>query len=443
MGTGARCPNCGALVDDATSCPDCGFQLGAADSIPLWEQERWSLLVRADRSWFDSVEPEGLDFPDQPQSRRIALLGDQVSIGRRRRTKAFEPDVDLSGSLEDLGVSHHHVVLMRQPGGDWALVDEDSTNGTFLNDDPDPVPAHQRIPLRDGDRVHVGAWTTMTIEREDVLPAEQQEDDVPSRDTRSLARGRNAFAVALLGPLECVVAGEPASPTAPKERAVLALLSLRIGASVTVGELEWAIWGEEVPRTASKALQGYISALRHLLPQSAIETTPGGYRLVGPRDAIDVFRFERRCVRAREMLSNGHPGAAVAELDRTLELWRGEPLPELADGPLGLTEVPRLREIRASAQEDRFEGRLQLGDHQGVLADLQAAVEEEPLRERRWGQLMLALYRSGRHGEALRAYQRLRELFIDTFGIEPSEELSTLDRAIVLQDPELRWTPLT
>ena len=224
---------------------------------------------------------------------------------------------------------------------------------------------------------------------------------------------------------------------------MLALLALRIGASVTVGELEWALWGEHEPRTAGKALQGYISALRHLLPEGSIETTPGGYRLVGPRDAIDVYRFERRCARGRELLRSGHPGAAVAELARTLELWRGDPLPELADGPLGAAEAPRLRELRASAQEDLFEGRLQLGDHQGVVAALQAAVEEEPLRERRRGQRMLALYRSGRQVEALRSFQNLSEELGETFGIEPAEEIVALDRLIAMQDPELRWTPLS
>ena len=140
-----------------------------------------------------------------------------MRIGRRRKAKGHQPEVDLSGPLEDLGVSHHHAVLMRQPAGDWALVDEESTNGTFLNDEADPVPAHQRLPLQDGDRVHLGAWTTLTIEREDVVPADSPDDDAPSRDTRSIARGRSAFSVALLGPLETVVAGQPASPTAPKE----------------------------------------------------------------------------------------------------------------------------------------------------------------------------------------------------------------------------------
>jgi len=435
------CPNCGAPVGSSSACADCGFQLSAADSVPLWEQERWILWARADRSWFDSVEPEGLSFPERSQSRRIPLLGDQVRIGRRSTKKGIEPDIDLSGALEDIGVSHQHAVLMRQPAGDWALVDEDSTNGTFVNDGTDPLPAQVRIPLHDGDEIHVGAWTTLTVEREEVLDRADRDDEAPSRDTRALARGRTSFSIDLLGPLEVTVAGNRASAGAPQQRAVLALLALRIGASVSATELEWAIWGDEEPTTAGKALQGYIMALRRLVPAGSIETTTGGYRLVGPREAIDVFRFERRCARGRELLKSGHPGAAVAELGRALDLWRGDPLPDLAGGPLGAIETPRLFEMRSNAQEDLFEGRLQLGDHQDVVADLTLAVENEPLRERRWGQLMLALHRSGRQVESLRRFQQLSEIFGDEYGIEPSAELVALDRSIALGDPELRWAP--
>jgi len=140
------------------------------------------------------------------------------------------------------------------------------------------------------------------------------------------------------------------------------------------------------------------------------------------------------------LLASGHPGSAVAEGTRAMELWRGDPLPDLIDGPVGSTEVARLHELRATAEEDLVEGRLQLGDHLGVLPDLQAAVEREPLRQRRWAQLMLALYRSGRQVEALRAFQRVRELLGEEHGVEPSAEIMALERAIVLDAPELQWT---
>ncbi len=123
-----------------------------------------------------------------------------------------------------------------------------------------------------------------------------------------------------------------------------------------------------------------------------------------------------------------------------MELWRGEPLRDLTDGPAGAGEVARLSERRASTEEDLFEGRLQLGDHQGVLPDLKAAVEAEPLRERRWAQLMLAMYRSGRQVEALRTFHRYRTILAEEHGVEPSSEIVGLEQAIVLEKSELRWT---
>jgi DNA-binding SARP family transcriptional activator len=204
------------------------------------------------------------------------------------------------------------------------------------------------------------------------------------------------------------------------------------------------MWGESETKTAVKALQGYVSALRQILPDEAIETTtPLGYRLAAPKDCIDVFRFERYCARGRALLASGHPGAAVAEITRALALWRGEALLDLINGPSGATEVVRLDERKADAEEDLFEGRLQLGDHHSLVADLWPAVEAEPFRQRRWAQLMLALYRSGRPVEALRAFQRLRSELGEGHGMEPSAELVALERGIVMDRPDLQWTPPT
>ncbi len=435
-----RCPNCGSLTETSSSCSQCGYHFEIPDSIPVWEEQRWDIVARPDRAYYEQVEPGGIEFPDTVHSRRIPLHGDYVRIGRRSLSKGIVPEIDLSGPLEDVGVSHRHAVLMRQPEGDWALVDQRSTNGTFLNADHDPVPPDQPVPLRDGDRIHIGAWTALTVERGDAPEHLGTDDEAPSRDTRSVARGRFGMDVALLGPLQLTVAGEPVVIGAPKARAVLAVLALRIGASVSSGDLEWALWGDREPRTANKALQGYISTLRRDLPDGAIETTPRGYQLLGPKDVVDVFRFERRSARGRELLEAGHPGSAVAEHLRALELWRGDPLPDLTDGPVGSTEVTRLRELKATTEEDLVEGRLKLGDHVGVLPEAQAAVEEEPLRQRRWAQLMLALYRSGRQVEALRAFQRVREILGEEYGVEPAADLLALERAIVLDSSELRWT---
>ena len=413
------CPNCGSPPSAAPNCVECGYLLGAPDSVAMWAAENWEVVVRPDRGYYEMVEPDGMEFPSETYARRIPLTGDHMRIGRSSRTKDIRPEIDLSGGLEDTGVSHRHAVLMRQPWGTWSLVDQDSTNGTFLNDDEDAITHNHPVPLSDGDRIHLGAWTTLTIERLDPAEVHLEADSRPSVDTRNITHGRRSVEIDLLGPLQLRVRGEGVPVTAAKERAVLATLALNVGASVPVLDLEWALWGEEEPKTANKAIQVYIGQLRRKLPEDTIETTQQGYRLACTKDGVDVFRFERRCGRGRTLLASGHPGAAVAELSRALELWRGEPVIDLAEGPAGTAEVVRLHERRAGAEEDLFDGRLQLGDHHGLVADLRAAVEAEPLRQRRWAQLMLALYRSGRQGDVARV-QRVRGVLDHEYGVEPS-----------------------
>jgi len=438
-----RCPNCGASLGADMRCIACAYLVGASDSVAPWLAENWEAVIRADRAFYEMLEPDGMDFPDRTSTRRVPLTGDHVRIGRRSRSKRVQPEIDLSDALEDTAVSHRHAVFMRQPQGTWALVDQESTNGTYLNDDEDPIPANQPLPLSDGDRIHVGAWTTITVERLDAPEAPHLElESRPSKDTRNIAHGRRAVEVDLLGPLRLRVRGEEVELTASKERAVLTLLALRIGTAMSAVDIEWGLWGEAEPKTANKTLQVYISNLRKKLPDNVIETSAQGYRLNGPRDSVDVFRFERRCGRGRALLTSGHPGAAVVWLDRALELWRGDPFLDLSDGPTGTTESVNVSERRATAQEDRFEGRLQLGQHHDIVAELGVAVDAEPLRQRRWGQLMLALYRSGRKVDALRSYQRLRDV-LDDHGLEPSTELNALDNAIAMDRPDLQWTAPT
>ncbi|MFZ0249132.1 MAG: BTAD domain-containing putative transcriptional regulator [Acidimicrobiales bacterium] len=448
-GADDRCPNCGSPPGAGATCSECGYPRSAPVTEAPWVEQNWEVVVRPDREYYEMLEPDGMEFPEVTASHRFPLVGDLVSIGRRSKRKATQPEIDLSGSMEDTGVSHRHAVLMRRPEGDWALVDQESTNGTYLNADREPVAANQPIPLSDGDRVHVGAWTTLTMERRDAGPAGHADlDSRPSKDTRNLARANRRVEIDLLGPLRLRVSGEDVPIGAPTKRSakrsVLALLALRVGTPVSALDLEWAVWGEEETKTAVKALQGYVVDLRQVLPEDTIETTtPLGYCLRVPKDSIDVGRFERRCGRGRALLASGHPGAAVAELTRALELWRGEPLLDLANGPVGTTESVRLHELKAEAEEDQFEGRLQLGEHHSLVADLWPAVESEPLRQRRWAQLMLALYRSNRQIEALRAFERLRLEIGERHGLEPSTELVALDQAIATNHADLQWTPPT
>lgn len=129
----------------------------------------WAAVVSADREHFDAVQaqdgPDAADiaFPAYCPDRRFSLTGTQIRIGRRSRSRGLEPEIDLTGPPADPGVSHLHAVLLAQAGGGWALVDPGSTNGTTINDDLDPIKTDTPVPLKDGDRIHVGAWTTITV----------------------------------------------------------------------------------------------------------------------------------------------------------------------------------------------------------------------------------------------------------------------------------------
>lgn len=245
--------------------------------------------------------------------------------------------------------------------------------------------------------------------------------------------------VGLLGQLEVV--GDDGSPlrlpAARKERAVLSLLALRADKVVRLTEMYAYVWGDDPPRTAYDTVKGYISTVRKTLPRDAIETVPGGYRMKVAADDVDVNRFEQLLGSAGRTMEEGDLRRALDGLKEACALWRGEPLPDLSDQPLGMADAVRFTQMHLTTEERIFEIRLALGDHDALVGDLEAAVAREPLRERRWGQLMLALYRSGRQADALRAFQRLREVLTDELGVEPMAEVRELELAILRQDPQL------
>ncbi|WP_200259487.1 FHA domain-containing protein [Streptomyces sp. HSG2] len=131
----------------------------------------WTATIGPDRDYFVAMmrrsgpEAAGLDLPAYSPEQHRTLSGDQVTIGRRRHSTGDTPDIDLSVPPEDPGVSHQHALLIPQPGGGWAVVDQNSTNGTTVNGGEEPIQPYVPVPLRDGDRVHVGAWTTITVRR--------------------------------------------------------------------------------------------------------------------------------------------------------------------------------------------------------------------------------------------------------------------------------------
>jgi hypothetical protein len=151
-------------------CEECGHDSldTAAPAPPRPTPAAWHVVVTADRAYFDRVVAAGgpdsaaMEFPLYCPERRFVLHDDRISVGRRSRSRGIFPDIDLIGPPEDPGVSASHAMLLRT-GSAWAVVDLDSTNGTTVNDSTRPLPPNNPHPLADGDRVHLGAWTTLTI----------------------------------------------------------------------------------------------------------------------------------------------------------------------------------------------------------------------------------------------------------------------------------------
>jgi predicted ATPase/DNA-binding SARP family transcriptional activator len=241
----------------------------------------------------------------------------------------------------------------------------------------------------------------------------------------------------ILGPLEVRVDGAPVRLGGAKQRAVLAALLLEPNEVVSSEVLIDRVWGEEPPDRAANTLQVYVSQLRKLLPERALVTQAPGYRLTVAPDRLDAARFDELVARGRAELAAGRPAEAAASLREALALWRGAPLADVGYEPFTQNEIRRLEELRVAAVEDRLDAELAAGAHAELVPELEALVAEHRLRERFRGQLMLALYRSGRQAEALEEYQRARRVLVDELGIDPSRELQALEKAILIQDEAL------
>ncbi|OMC26522.1 hypothetical protein A5737_14700 [Mycobacterium colombiense] len=211
------------------------------------------------------------------------------------------------------------------------------------------------------------------------------------------------------------------------------MLGLHCGSVVAADTLVELLWGQDPPRTAAKALQTHISSLRRTLGDGFVLTQGAGWVLA--ESEVDASRYKSAARLGRDAAAAGDTSQALARFEEALALWRG--IPELPDGRRGTSEKTRWIEGHAALVEDRADALLATGRAAEVIGDLEAAVAEAPLRERRWGQLMLALYRAGRQGEALGAYQRARSLLADDLGVDPGPELRRLEAAIVAQDASL------
>lgn len=247
----------------------------------------------------------------------------------------------------------------------------------------------------------------------------------------------------VLGPFEVRHQGLTLALGAAQQREVLAVLVLHRNEPVSTDRLVDELWGERPPPTATKALQGYISSLRRLLPEDVIATRGRGYQVSIESDQIDLERFEKLVADGRSALADGDATRARERLSAALGLWRGNALADFEYRPFASSEIARLEDLRLTALEDRMDAGLALGEHAAVVGELESLVGEHPLRERLVGQLMLALYRSGRQADALDRYRRARQQLVEDLGIEPGPDLQALQHSILNQDPALAapWRP--
>jgi len=262
------------------------------------------------------------------------------------------------------------------------------------------------------------------------------------------ATGSGSIEFGILGPLEGFRAGRPVALGGPRQRAVLALLLLEANRVVSMDRLAEEVWAGHPPEGWATTLQTYVFHLRRALEPgrprgaagSVLVTRDRGYLLHADRAHVDSAVFAEGFTAGRAALEAGRYADAAQTLRRSLDLWRGPVLANLADYAFTRPEAARLQELRLAALEVRIDADLALGRHDSLTAELDGLVREHSLRERLHGQLMMALYRSGRQADALAAYRRARDLLADELGIDPGEPLERLHAAMLGHDPALDWT---
>ena len=243
----------------------------------------------------------------------------------------------------------------------------------------------------------------------------------------------------ILGSVSVADGGAELAIPGAKLRALLVLLLIRRGETIRADRLADDLWGETIPAGFQNALQSLISKLRRALGESGrlLVTDADGYRLDVAATDIDAQQFEAAARAGHDALVEGRPAEATRDLGRALLLWRGPALQGLADEGVLQREAVRLEELRLAALEDRIDADMQLGRHAELIAELTTVTAEHPLRERFHGFLMLALYRSGRQADALRAFQDARSVLAEELGLDPGPELRSLEQAILNHDTSL------
>lgn len=246
----------------------------------------------------------------------------------------------------------------------------------------------------------------------------------------------------LLGALHVERDGRTVDVGTPKQAALLVRLLLDAPRPVSVDRLIEDLWSGDPPGRATASLQAYVSNLRRVLephraprtPAAVLVTRPPGYLLRVPDDAVDVTRFRALAARAAQQHGDRAAGEAHASAVEALGLWRGPALLDVREEPFAAAAVTELEDLRLAVEEIRLAAALDLGREAEVATELEALVAAEPLRERLWELLVVALYRSGRPAAALARYRRVRRLLDDELGMEPGPRLQQLERAVLQHD---------
>jgi WD40 repeat protein/DNA-binding SARP family transcriptional activator len=244
-----------------------------------------------------------------------------------------------------------------------------------------------------------------------------------------------------LGEVAVTVDGGEVGLGGSRQRRLVAMLLVHANTVVSVDRLADAVFAGDPTPAAATTLRSYVARLRRVIGNgdggSSVVTRAPGYVLHVPHDRFDVSRFEACLAESRSLRSRDDPAGAAAALREGLALWRGDAYAEFADEDWVRPEAQRLEELRLVAQELLFEAELACGRAAQVIPELEAATEQSPLREALVGQLVLALYRTGRQADALRAYQRHREVLVEELGLDPSPQLQRLEEQVLAHDPEL------
>jgi DNA-binding SARP family transcriptional activator/class 3 adenylate cyclase len=249
----------------------------------------------------------------------------------------------------------------------------------------------------------------------------------------------------MLGPLEARRAGRPLKLGSIKHRMLLAKLLLHANQVISTDELIDTVWGERPPPTVRQSLQNHVAALRRVVEQAGtpagqprtLLTRDPGYLLQVDPDQIDLHRFRRMVDQGRAALEGSRPWTAATLLHEAVALWRGPLLSDVVAAGVSWPELAGIDELEIGAVETRIEADLVAGRHAELIGELETLIRLHPLREHLHGQMMLALYRSGRQADALGAYRYARRTLVEELGIEPSVRLQRLEQAILAQDPAL------